>query len=97
MNQNIDLDDDSLVANIEKYAENYLKENISSYLYKTSKELHADIDSFGLYTLKYFNYLSDWEDYNWLHHYQDAFFDVNVDVDLNSSYLLVNTSKEKDA
>ena len=97
MNQNIDLDDDSLVANIEKYAENYLKENISSYLYKTSKELHADIDSFGLYALKYFNYLSDWEDYNWLHHYQDAFFDVNVDVDLNSSYLLVNTSKEKDA
>ena len=96
MNQNIDLDDDSLVANIEKYAENYLKENISSYLYKTSKELHADIDSFGLYALKYFNYLSDWEDYNWLHHYQDAFFDVNVDVDLNSSYLLVNTSKEKD-
>ena len=97
MNQNIDLDDDSLVANIEKYAENYLKENISSYLYKTSKELHADIDSFGLYALKYFNFLSDWEDYNWLHHYQDAFFDVNVDVDLNSSYLLVNTSKEKDA
>lgn len=97
MNQNIDLDDDSLVANIEKYAENYLKENISSYLYKTSKELHADIDSFGLYALKYFNYLSDWEDYNWLHHYQDAFFDVNVDVDLNSSYLLVDTSKEKDA
>lgn len=94
MNENIDLESDEIVSNIEKYAENYLEKNIYSYLYKTSKDLNADIDSFGLYALKYFNYLSDYEDYNWLHHYQDAFFKVTVDVDLNSSYLLVNTSND---
>lgn len=97
MNSNIDLDNEEVVSSIESYSENYLEKNISSYLYKTSKNLHADIDGFGLYALKYFNYNSDWEDYNWLHHYQDAFFKVNVDVELNSSYLLVNTSKEKES
>ena len=94
MNEGINLDDTEVVSKIEEYAENYLETNIDSYLYKTSKELHADIDSFGLYALKYFIYTYDWEDYNWLHHYQDSFFNVNVNVDLNSSYLLVNTSKQ---
>lgn len=97
MNENIDLDNKDLISSIEKYAENYLEKKIYSYLYKTSKDLNADIDNFGLYALKYFNYVSDWEDYNWLHHYQDAFFNVNVEVDLNSSYLLVNTAKANES
>ena len=65
-------------------------------MYKTSKEFNADIDDFGLYSLKYFNNISDLEEYNWNHHYKDAFFNVNVDVELRSSYLLVNTSKEEE-
>ncbi len=92
MNDNINLEDNEVISSIEEYAENYLEKSIYSYLYKTSKDLNADIDNFGLYALKYFNYTSDWEDYNWLHHYKDAFFKVDVNVDLNSSYLLVNTA-----
>lgn len=93
MNRNIDLTDDTLTSKIEKSAEAFLKEKISNYLYKTSKELHSDIDQFGLYALKYFNTQEEWNSYNWLHHYKDAFFDVNVDVNLRSSYLLVDTSE----
>ena len=91
MNSNIDLKDDKIVSKIEASAKSFLEKHIIDYLYKTSKELHADIDSFGLYGLKYFNTKAEWEEYNWLHHYRDAFFDIDVDVNLRSSYLLLNT------
>lgn len=93
MNNNIDLKNDEIISKIEASAKIFLEEHIKNYLYKTSKELSADIDSFGLYGLKYFNTKSEWDDYNWLHHYKDAFFDVTVDVNLRSSYLLLNTSE----
>lgn len=91
MNENIDLKDDSIKAKIEQAAQNYLEQNLYNYLYKTSKELHADIDNFGLYALKYFSTTSEWEKFNWLHRYKDSFFKVSVDVNLSSSYLLTNT------
>lgn len=91
MNNDIDLNDDTTIEKIEQAAENFLKQNIYSYLYKTSKELNTDIDSFGLYSLKYFSTTAEWEQYNWLHRYKDAFFNVNIDVNLSSSYLLMST------
>lgn len=94
MNSHIDLDEPEIISQIQIYAERYIINHIYDYLYKTSKELNSDIDNFGLYSLKYFTNISDLNEYNWNHHYKDAFFDVNVNVDLRSSYLLVNTSKE---
>ena len=95
MNANIDLKDDEVVSKIEESAQNFLNEHITNYLYKTSKTLHADIDSFGLYALKYFNTKQELENYNWLSHYKDAFFNLDVQVNLRSSYLIVNTSEDK--
>lgn len=94
MNENIDLKDDELVQKIETSATVYLKEQIQNYLYKTSKILHADIDSFGLYALKYFSTNSEWDEYNWLNHYKDAYFNVDINVNLRSSYLLTATNQE---
>lgn len=91
MNGNIDLNDDEVTSKIEQVASDFLKTNISNYLYKTSKNLHADIDSFGLYASKYLSTTSQWEEYDWLSHYKDAFFEVNVDFNLRSSYSLVST------
>ena len=91
MNKNIDLKDDAIVSKIETSAKSFLEKHIIDYLYKTSKTLRSDIDSFGLYALKYFTTQAEWEEYNWLHRYQDAFFGINVDVNLRSSYLLLNT------
>ena len=94
MNENIDLKNDELVQKIETSATVYLKEQIQNYLYKTSKSLHADIDSFGLYALKYFSTNSEWYEYNWLNHYKDAYFNVDINVNLRSSYLLTATNQE---
>ena len=96
MNKNINLLDEDLVNKIETSAETYLKENIMNYLYKTSKEFDADIDSFGLYASKYFSTNQEWENYNWIHHYKDAYFDVELDVNLRSSYLLTSTDGGND-
>lgn len=93
MNRDINLTDDEIVSKIEKVAEDFLEEKLYDYLYKTSKELNSDIDEFGLFALKYFTTNDEWNSYNWLHHYKDAFFNVNVDVNLRSSYLLVDTSE----
>lgn len=96
MNKNINLLDEELVNKIETSAETYLRENIMNYLYKTSKEFDADIDSFGLYASKYFSTNQEWENYNWIHHYKDAYFDVELDVNLRSSYLLTSTDGGND-
>ena len=96
MNKNINLLDEELVNKIETSAETYLKENIMNYLYKTSKEFDADIDSFGLYASKYFSTNQEWENYNWIHYYKDAYFDVELDVNLRSSYLLTSTDGGND-
>ena len=93
MNRDIDLNDKEVTSKIEKAAEDFLKEKLYNYLYKTSKELNSDIDEFGLYALKYFTTQDEWKSYNWLHHYQDAFFNVDVHINLRSSYLLVDTSE----
>lgn len=93
MNREIDLKDENVTSQIEKAAKSFLEEKISNYLYKTSKELHSDIDQFGLYALKYFTTQDEWKAYNWLHHYKDAFFDIDVNVNLRSSYLLIDTSE----
>lgn len=93
MNNGVDLSDEETISKIEKAAQSFLEEQIYDYLYKTAKELSADIDGFGIYALKYFSTQDDWEDYNWLHHYSDAFFNIDVDVNLRSSYLLVDTSE----
>lgn len=91
MNDNIELNDENVIAQIEQYAKSYVEQNMYNYLYKTSKELHADIDSFGLYALKYFYNTSEWGQYNWPARYKDASFEINVDFNLRSSYLLVST------
>lgn len=91
MNNGIDLDDPSEIRKIEESAQKYFEKHLLEYLYKTAKDYGSDIDGFGKNALKYFPTLSDWYPYNWLHRYKDAFFTVDVDIDLKSSYLLVDT------
>lgn len=79
------------LSQIEKSASNYLKTLLSNYLYKTSKEFHSDIAGLGRYALKEFKTNSEFEEYNWLSHYQDAFFEVNAKVDIKSGFLLTGT------
>lgn len=76
---------------IEASANNYLESILSSYLYKTSKEFHSDIAGFGKYVLKHFSTVQEFNEYDWLNKYQDAFFDVHANVSIKSGFLLTGT------
>lgn len=91
MDGNSDYENESYLREISSYANSYIQSKISDYLYKTSKELKCDIDDFGKFATKYFLTTDDWANYNWLDSYENAFFDVNVDTNLESSLLVSET------
>lgn len=77
------------IKKIEDFANSYLKDSITKYLYKTSIVLKSDIDSFGSIAVKQFANQKDWENYNWLNKYSSCFFKVSVNTKLRSSYLVL--------
>lgn len=76
---------------IEKYAESFLEQNLSAFLYKTSAEYHSDICGFGKYAVSHFLYWKDWENYNWLASYKNSTFHVNADFTIRSPRTLMNS------
>lgn len=68
------------------YAEEYLKLQLIDYLYKTSKEFNSDISGFGKYMLSQYLTWDEWLNSNWLENYKNSFFEVKVNVDINSGY-----------
>lgn len=73
---------------IEDYTNSYLEQNISSYLYKTSKEYKCDIANLGRQAVK--NYLTweEWIESDWLYNYQNSFFSVNVDSNVRARRII---------
>ena len=82
-NKNIEL--------IEEYSKYYIERFIDDYLYKTAKVFKSDITAFGKYAVSSFATIDEWENYNWLDNYQNSFFDVDINVDIVSRYLLIDT------
>lgn len=84
-------------SNIEKieHYENacsyFLTKQIENYLYRTSKEFNSDIVGFGKYALQRFLTNDDWTAYNWPGNYKNAFFNIHVDTNIKSGYLLMNS------
>lgn len=91
MKQNSNYLEDDVLGKISQSCSSYLKTVFSNYLYKTAKDLNSDINAFGKSARSNFLTLQEFEDYNWLEHYTDSFFDVSVDVSIRSSYLLTET------
>ena len=89
MGANIDVSSTENLNLISKYANSFLKQKITDYLYKTSKELHCDIDSFGSELYSDYLTVSDFEKVDWLNIYKDSYFDVNVNVSIRGSYLVI--------
>lgn len=76
------------IDEISESANQYIKKMISEYLYKVSKEFNTDIDDFGSHALSLFLTEQDFEAYNWNEHYKDSFFDITVNTDVQSAFLL---------
>lgn len=79
--------DSRIIEDISKKGEKYLKQNVETYLYKTSKEFKADIDSFSNHALSNYLTTADWENYDWISKYENANFTVSIRFNVISSLL----------
>ncbi len=87
MDSSIDLTKEENIEILNSYVNTYLKDILTTYLYKTSKEFKADISNFGKYVLPKYSTWQEWLDSDWLNNYQNAFFKVNVNSQIQGSYL----------
>lgn len=69
-------------------ANQYIKNKIEQYLYRTSTEFQSDINGFGKYARYHFSTMEDFQNYHWIDNYKNSFFDVNVNTNVQSAFLL---------
>ena len=82
---------DSVLNEISETASKYMELQMKNYLYRTSKDFKSDVNGFAKSVLRKFVTLYDFEKYNWLANYENAFFSVNCDVSIKSGFLLTET------
>jgi len=76
---------------LEKECEKYIKREIESLLYKTSKEFNTDIFGFGNKIAGKFATWEEWEKFGWLQKYKDTSFSVEVDLVIRRPGLTVKS------
>ena len=91
IDESVNYSDIDTLKQISNSCNSYLESILSDYLYKTSKELNADINKLGKFIRKNFLTESDYQNYNWSSKYKDTFFDIDVDCSIKSSFLLTRT------
>lgn len=76
---------------LEKSYEDFIREGISRYLKRTTGEFKADINGFGKIAKIKFLTWDEWEKFNWLNKYKDSTFDVDVDLKIRRTGLMIKT------
>ncbi len=79
------------IEKIENSASHYLQTYLLNYLYKTSREFNSDISGVGKYARSKFNTCSEFDDYNWLDHFENCCFNVDAKITVKSNFLLMGT------
>lgn len=82
---------DVTLKEISNKASEFMKLQISNYLYKTSKNFKSDINNFGKLALSNFKTTNEFENYNWLYNYENSFFNIDLNVSIKSGFLIVET------
>lgn len=74
---------------LEKYASEYVQQDVISFLEKTRDEFKSDICSTGKSIRKTFLFWEDWVDFKWTEKYEKADFFVGVAVKIRRSGIMV--------
>ena len=91
----INYESTKMIDQLNNHIENEIKEGISKTIEKTQKELASDIFEFGNYFAGYFTDIDAWEKYNWLSHYPKAKVNVDVDVNIRRTGLMIYSAPVK--
>ena len=89
MSSDSDYLNNAVLTEISNACNSYLESLFSSFLYKTSKEFNSDIVGIGKYILSSFDTSSDFDAYDWSQNYKNSFFDVKVNSNVKSGFLLM--------
>jgi len=90
MEPSVDLTNSEYVDMLNSYVSKYLEGIIDEYLYKTSKEFKSDIASLGSFALSQYLTWDDWIKSDWLNNYQNSFFKVSVETNIQGGYLFTD-------
>ena len=84
LNKSIDYTSIADVKLLQNATEQYLKQQITDFAYKTAKDYNSDICGFGKYALSKYLTWEDWENSNWTENYKNSFFNINANVSIIS-------------
>lgn len=82
--------DNDNIKKIEESCNNYFYDLTNSYFNKTSKEFNSDITHLGELASRKFITNDDWNKINWLNNYKNCIFNINVNTNIESSYIVLN-------
>ena len=88
MSENSKYLSNDVLNTVSNSCDSYLESMFLDYLYKTSKDFKSDINGFGIFAAKNFLTTNQYENYDWLESYKDAFFDVQVNTSVKSGMLI---------
>lgn len=91
LDKGVNYETNEVLSKISDATKDYLKEQMSNYLNKVSKEYNVDIDHFCTKGPAHFSTISEWEKFNWKERFKDAVFDVDIDIDVLSTMLITKT------
>ena len=91
MDNYIDYDNINQLNVLQSAASNYIYTQINNYLQKTAKEFESDICGFGVYALKNYLTIQDWNASNWLDNYKNSVFNINIHLNIKSGNLFDKT------
>jgi spore germination protein KC len=91
INTNNNYLDENYLTNISQSAKNYFNSIMTEYLYRTSTVFNNDIDHFSNYAVKNFFTTFDFNNYKWIENYKNTVFNVNIDINTESSLLLTES------
>lgn len=83
--------EESKLAEFEDSAEQFLKNELVRFLNRTTNELHSDVVGFGRYAKGKFLFWNDWINYRWLNKYESSSFNVNVDLKIRRTGLMIRS------
>lgn len=76
----------------EKYASDFFKKEVQSFLNRTATEYGVDVCGFGKTAKKQFLSYGAWEKYHWLSKYQKSTFEVDMKIQIRRPGLFVKTA-----
>ena len=91
MDNYIDYDNINQLNTLQSATSNYIYTQINNYLQKTAKEFESDICGFGVYALKNYLTIQDWNASNWLDNYKNSVFNINIHLNIKSGNLFDKT------